>query len=113
MRPIMEYDASFEPVTRNEGLMILTAVHELILAQVSNPTPQTPPLAGKFTQLLRYCTWFALLSGITALVFAGGRFGWEKWNGGALESPKMVAGALIGGTIATSAGTLMNALLGS
>ncbi|MQY17477.1 hypothetical protein [Nocardia macrotermitis] len=93
--------------------MILTAVHELVLAQVSNPTPQAPPLAGKFMQLLHYCTWFALLSGTGAIIFAGGRFAWEKWGGGPLESPKMVAGALIGGVVATSAGTLMNSVLGS
>ncbi len=93
--------------------MILTAVHEVVLAQVSNPTPQAPPLASKIMQLVRYCTWFALLSGTTALIFAGGRFAWEKWNGGPLESPKMVAGALVGGLVATSAGTLMNTMLGS
>lgn len=93
--------------------MILTALHEVILAQVSNPTPQAPPLASKLMQLVHYCTWFALLSGTTAIIFAGGRFAWEKWNGGPLDSPKMVAGALIGGLVATSAGTLMNSVLGS
>ncbi|MBY8860689.1 hypothetical protein K7711_29745 [Nocardia sp. CA2R105] len=93
--------------------MILTAVQEVVLAQVSNPTPEAPPLAGKFMQLLHYGTWFALLSGSAALIFAGARFGWEKWDNGRVESPKMVAGALIGGVVATSAGTLMNSVLGS
>ncbi len=92
--------------------MILTAVHELILAQISNPTPESPPLADKIMQLVHYFTWFALLSGTTAVIYAGGRFAWEKWSGGSLESPKMVAGALIGGTVATSAGTIMNSILG-
>ncbi|NKY89329.1 hypothetical protein [Nocardia veterana] len=92
--------------------MIFLAVHDVIVAQVGNPTPETPPAADKLLTMVRYFTWFMLLSGTTAIIFAGGRFAWEKWNGGPLESPKMVAGALIGGVVATSAGTLMNSILG-
>ena len=92
--------------------MLLLAVHDVISAQVGNPTPETPPAADKILTLVRYLTWFTLLSGTTAIIYAGGRFAWEKWSGGPLESPKMVAGALIGGVMATSAGTLMNAILG-
>lgn len=92
--------------------MIMLAVHEVILAQISNPVPETPPLADKIMKLVHYFTWFMLLSGITAITYAGGRFAWEKWSGSSLESPKMVAGALIGGTVATSAGTLMQSMVG-
>ncbi|MEV5653032.1 hypothetical protein AB0L57_32675 [Nocardia sp. NPDC052254] len=92
--------------------MLLLAVHDVITAQVGNPTPEKPPAADKLLPLVRYFTWFMLLSGTTAIIYAGGRFGWEKWSGGPLESPKMVAGALIGGVMATSAGTLMNTVLG-
>ena len=92
--------------------MLLLAVHDIITAQVGNPTPETPPAADKLLTLVRYFTWFMLLSGTTAIIYAGGRFGWEKWSGGPLESPKMVAGALIGGVMATSAGTIMNSILG-
>ncbi|WP_068017034.1 hypothetical protein [Nocardia mexicana] len=92
--------------------MILQAAHEIILAQVMNPTPETPPAADKILKLVRYFTWFVLLSGTTAIIYAGGKFAWEKWSGGKLESPKMVAGALIGGVLATSAGTIMNSILG-
>ncbi len=99
-------------VARNERIMILQAAHEILLAQVMNPTPETPPAADKILKLVRYFTWFVLLSGTTAIIYAGGRFGWEKWSGGRLESPKMVAGALIGGVLATSAGTIMNSILG-
>ncbi|MFJ2834254.1 hypothetical protein ACIO52_02710 [Nocardia sp. NPDC087230] len=45
--------------------------------------------------------------------YAGGKFAWEKWTGGGLESPKMIAGAMIGGAVATSAGTIMNAMIGN
>ncbi len=83
------------------------------LAQIQNPTPQAPPLSDKLLQMVHYLTWFALLSGTASIIYAGGRFAWEKWSGGALESPKMVAGALIGGVVATSAGTIMNSILGT
>ncbi|WP_067689137.1 hypothetical protein [Nocardia jejuensis] len=96
--------------------MILTAAHDLLtqdlLAQVTNPTPESPPLADKIMKLVRYFTWFVLLSGVLAIIYAGGKFGWEKWGGGAPAAPKQIAGALVGGVIATSAGTLMNAIIG-
>ncbi|WP_433756292.1 hypothetical protein [Nocardia sp. CA-135398] len=83
------------------------------LAQIQNPTPQAPPLSDKLLQMVRYLTWFALLSGIISIIYAGGRFAWEKWSGGPMQSPKMVAGAMIGGVVATSAGTIMNSILGT
>ncbi|MFI6871750.1 hypothetical protein [Nocardia sp. NPDC050406] len=97
--------------------MILIAAQDLITstdlyAQVFNPTPETPPVADKLLKLVRYFTWFVLLSGTLAIIYAGGKFAWEKWQGGPLESPKRIAGALIGGIVATSAGTIMNAAIG-
>ncbi|WP_288048073.1 hypothetical protein [Nocardia sp.] len=91
--------------------MILVSTYD-VLAQIANPSPEAPPVADKILQLVQYLTWFVLLSGIIAIVYAGGRFAWEKWSGGGLESPKMVAGAMIGGVVATSAGTIMNAVIG-
>jgi len=96
---------------------VLSAAHDIygtILAQeVGNPTPEAPPMSDKILEMTRYFTWFTLLSGISAITYAGGRFAWEKWNGGALQSPKMVAGAMLGGTVATSAGTIMNSVMGT
>ena len=95
---------------------MVLAAHEMyttVLAQVGNPTPETPPVADKLLKMVRYFTWFTLLSGVSAVTYGGGKFAWEKWTGGGLESPKMVAGAMIGGIIATSAGTIMNAAIGS
>ncbi|GAB2723542.1 MULTISPECIES: hypothetical protein [Nocardia] len=92
--------------------MILAAVHDTILAQVGNPTPETPPAADKLMKLVRYFTWFVLLAGVLGITYAGGLFAWEKWTGGGSRAPKMVAGAMIGGVIATSAGTIMNAVIG-
>jgi hypothetical protein len=82
-----------------------------VYAQVSDPTPEAPPLADKIMKFVQYATWLAILSGTVSIVFAGGKFAWEKWSGGSMESPKMVAGAMIGGVVATSAGTIMNTVL--
>jgi hypothetical protein len=93
--------------------MILVALHDAVLAQIGNPTPQTPPVADKLLTLVRYFTWFVILSGIMAITYSGGHFAWEKWAGGGVsDSPKRIAGAMIGGIIATSAGTIMNAAIG-
>ena len=95
--------------------MMLTSIGDgfVTLAQLGNPTPEPPPLSDKIMQFVRYITWFAMLSGIIAIIYAGGRFAWEKWSGSGMESPKMVAGAMIGGVVATSAGTIMNAVIGT
>ncbi|MFC9964379.1 hypothetical protein [Nocardia ignorata] len=91
----------------------LLAAGSDLLTQLHNPSPQAPPLSEKILQMVRYLTWFILLSGIVAITYAGGKFAWEKWTGGGLESPKMIAGAMIGGVVATSGGTIMNAVIGS
>ncbi|WP_433621139.1 hypothetical protein [Nocardia sp. CA-120079] len=93
--------------------MMLITLHETVLAQLGNPTPEAPPNSEKILQMVRYLTWFVLLSGVSGITYAGGRFAWEKWSGGTLDSPKMLAGAMVGGVIATSAGTIMNAVVGS
>jgi hypothetical protein len=91
--------------------MILAALHDIVLAEISNPEPEAPPMADKLLQMGRYFTWGVQLSGITAITYGGGRFAWEKWNGGGLQSPKMIASAMAGGAVATSAGTIMNAVI--
>lgn len=93
-------------------MMIHTAVEAFLMAQVEDPVPEAPPNSDKILQLLRYFTWFVILSGVTGIMYAGGKFAWEKWQGGPLASAKMVAGGMVGGVIATSAGTIMNALIG-
>ncbi|MEV6279672.1 hypothetical protein [Nocardia sp. NPDC051832] len=88
---------------------ILCALQDTVLTQVvGNPAPEAPPLADKLMHLGKYFTWLVQLSGITAITYGGGRFAWEKWNGGNLQSPKMIAGAVTGGAVATSAGSIMN-----
>ncbi|GAB2662620.1 hypothetical protein ACWDYH_08400 [Nocardia goodfellowii] len=92
--------------------LILCALQDTVVAQVvGNPAPEAPPLADKLMQMGRYFTWLVQLSGITAITYGGGRFAWEKWNGGGLQSPKMIAGAMAGGAVATSAGTIMNTVV--
>ncbi|MFI9410058.1 hypothetical protein [Nocardia gamkensis] len=80
-----------------------------VLAQQIQITPTTPPGADKLVNLVNYLSWIVTLAGIGALIYAGGKFGWERFHGGAVESPKIILGALVGGIIATSAGQIMNA----
>lgn len=83
-----------------------------VLADQIQITPTTPPHSEKFVGLVNYLSWFVMLAGIAALIYAGGKFGWERFHGGALESPKIIAAALFGGIIATGAGGFMNAVTG-
>ncbi|MFD3510096.1 hypothetical protein [Nocardia sp. NPDC058666] len=80
-----------------------------VLAQEIKITPTRPPGGDKLINLANYLSWLVILAGVLALIYAGGKFGWERWHGGAVESPKIVFAALVGGIIATSAGAIMNA----
>lgn len=82
-----------------------------ILAQQINISPEAPPGSQGLIKIVNYLAWLVMLLGIAALMYAGGKFGWERWHGGALESPKIVLGALVGGIIATSAGTIMTQIV--
>ncbi|MBF6339741.1 hypothetical protein IU450_28200 [Nocardia abscessus] len=82
-----------------------------VLAQEIPITPVAPPGANKLINLVNYLSWIVMLAGIAALVYAGGKFGWERFHGGAVESPKIILGALVGGIIATGAGGIMNAVV--
>ncbi|MFF7941621.1 hypothetical protein ACFZC5_18060 [Nocardia gamkensis] len=83
----------------------------VVLAQQIPITPKSPPGADKLINLVNYLSWIVTLAGIGALIYAGGKFGWERWHGGAVESPKIILGALFGGIIATSAGQIMGAVV--
>ncbi|WP_405180774.1 hypothetical protein OG225_06110 [Nocardia sp. NBC_01377] len=82
-----------------------------VLAQDIKVTPTVPPGAPQLLNLVNYLSWIVMLAGIAALIYAGGKFGWERFHGGAIESPKIILGALVGGIIATGAGGIMNAVV--
>ncbi|WP_182348743.1 hypothetical protein [Tomitella gaofuii] len=86
---------------------MVTDIAMQILA-VPDITPQAPPGADKVLNLMGWLKWGVFLAGVGALLFAGGKFGWEKWNGHPIESPKLIAGAAIGGVVAASASVIMN-----
>lgn len=83
----------------------------MMYTQIANPNPQPPPLADQAMRFVGYANWLAIFSGVLAVIYAGGRFAWQKWGGPAMDSGKMVAGAMIGGVVSTSAGTIMNTVL--
>ncbi|WP_019925556.1 hypothetical protein [Nocardia sp. BMG111209] len=91
--------------------MILETLYHAGVLAVDSIQPEAPPGSGQFLKLIRWLMWFVMLCGVSAMIYAGGKFGWEKWNGAALESPKMVAAAAVGGVIATSASSIMNAVV--
>ncbi|MEV0764808.1 hypothetical protein [Nocardia sp. NPDC050435] len=74
-------------------------------------SPKAPPESERLLNIVRYISWLAMVAGIASLIYAGGKFGWERFHGGALESPKIVLGALVGGILSTSAGGIMNAIV--
>ncbi|MET8778995.1 hypothetical protein ABZV58_28665 [Nocardia sp. NPDC004654] len=82
-----------------------------VLAQEIRITPTEPPGAPQLLNLVNYLSWIVMLAGIASLIYAGGKFGWERFHGGAVESPKIILGALVGGIIATGAGGIMNAVV--
>ncbi|MEV6338734.1 hypothetical protein AB0M12_28930 [Nocardia vinacea] len=82
-----------------------------VLAQQITITPKPPPGSDRLINLVNYLSWIVMLAGIASLIYAGGKFGWERFHGGAVESPKIILGALVGGIIATSAGAIMNAVV--
>lgn len=84
-------------------------MHELLIGIVAidDPTPQAPPGSPGLLHILNWMAWLVMIAGVGAILYAGGKFGWERWHGGAVESPKIVLGALVGGILATSAGGIM------
>ncbi|WP_416566088.1 hypothetical protein [Nocardia testacea] len=91
--------------------MQITAEAAAVVAQQITITPHSPPGADRLVNLVNYLSWIVMLVGIASLIYAGGKFGWERFHGGAIESPKIILGALVGGIIATSAGSIMNAVV--
>ena len=50
------------------------------------------------------------LACVAALIYAGGKFAWEKWQNGQADSPKMLIGALVGAIVALSANQILTAV---
>jgi len=91
--------------------MLQTALDTAILAQVSfNITPEVPPGANGLLKILNWLLWGVTLACVAALVFAGGKFAWEKWQHGQADSPKMLVGAMVGAIISLSASQILGAV---
>ncbi|MBY8858602.1 hypothetical protein K7711_19140 [Nocardia sp. CA2R105] len=93
--------------------MIHTLLADLVSLDTVTITPSAPPGSPGLIHIVNWLAWLTMLAGIAALIYAGGKFGWERWHGGAVESPKIILGALVGGIIATSAGGIMNEIITS
>lgn len=71
-------------------------------------TPVAPPFAEKFLTLGSAATWTAYLASTAALIFAGAKMGYERWQGGAVESPKKMAAVIFGAIVVASATAIIN-----
>ncbi|MDN8578301.1 hypothetical protein [Corynebacterium bovis] len=101
--------SGFDPVTT----AAVVGDHIQILAQVPDLNPQQPPGGEKFISLAGWIKWGVMLASVLALLFAAGKFGYEKYFAhGEVQSPKQVIGALIGGVIGSIATVLMNTVWG-
>ncbi|MFC9999620.1 hypothetical protein [Nocardia sp. NPDC127526] len=77
---------------------------------VDTLTPENPPVADRLYRIGRYAMWAFLLSAALCIAYAGGKFGWEKWNGSGMESPKHIVGAMAGAVFCVSASQIINAV---
>ncbi|MEL4212011.1 hypothetical protein [Corynebacterium bovis] len=101
--------AGVDPV----GLAAQVGDHVQVLAQVPDLQPQQPPGGEKLIGLAGWIKWGVGLASLVAVLFAVGKFGYEKYFAhGELVSPKQVIGALIGGVIGSMSTVLMNAAWG-
>lgn len=89
---------------------MVTSASEVWLA-VDSVSPENPPIADALYKLLRYLLWFMLFGGVAAIIYGGGKFAYEKWNGLGGESTQMIVGACIGGIVSMSAAAILNAVL--
>ncbi|MBY8862043.1 hypothetical protein K7711_36590 [Nocardia sp. CA2R105] len=91
---------------------MISAIHDTLMPLIIIPvSPTAPPGSAGLEKIVNWLAWLTTLAGVAALIYAGGKFGWERWHGGAVESPKIILGALVGGIVATTAGTIMNEIV--
>jgi hypothetical protein len=83
-----------------------------ILAQTIGPSaPEAPPGAEKFTRLLSWLMWGAILASVAAGIIAGAMLGWQRYQGGGGgEAESKLAKVLIGAIVIAVIGGVVNTL---
>lgn len=97
----------------NAHTTLVLASYAADLAQQITVKPSQPPGAAGLLKIAGWVAWGVSLAGVLALIYAGGKFAWERWHGGAVEAPKIVIFTLIGAVIASFAGPIMQAVITS
>ncbi|TQM32675.1 hypothetical protein [Nocardia bhagyanarayanae] len=69
--------------------------------------PVSPPGSNRLITLVNWLRYLVNLAGIAAIIYGGGRFGWERFHGGTVESPKIISAAIIGGVVAAMSARIM------
>ncbi|MGO2516853.1 MAG: hypothetical protein ACTH8X_12110 [Corynebacterium variabile] len=87
--------------------------HLTILAQFEDVDPVAPPGEDRYRWLLGIVKWGCMIASICAVLFAGAKFGYEKFFAhGEVQSPKQIGGALVGAVVGSTAFTLMQTAWG-
>lgn len=84
-------------------LMLMHSAFDNVLAQAIDIPAVKPPGGDSLLQKLGWVRWVVTPAAVLALFIAGAKFGYEKWSHGQVESPKMVAGVIIGLIIVAAA----------
>ncbi|MGV9836468.1 hypothetical protein ACWDUL_20095 [Nocardia niigatensis] len=83
-----------------------------VLAQAGNigkvdPTP--PPESGRYTTILSWVLWAAVIAAVGAIIVAGAMLGYQRWSGGGGgDAQQKLVGAMISAALIASAGTIVN-----
>lgn len=89
---------------------MITHLSTLYLA-VENIDPVPPPGSKGLLQIMSYLKYLGYLAGLGGIIYGGAKFAWEKWNGGTVESPKIISACLVGGVVIAAATPLLNAVI--
>lgn len=91
--------------------MLAAALDVAHLAIDFNITPQAMPGSSGFVKIVSWFLWAVTLACVAGLIYAGGKFAWEKWSSGSSDAAKHVVGSLVGAIIAGSANAILNAVV--
>ncbi|WP_067694038.1 hypothetical protein [Nocardia jejuensis] len=90
---------------------MITEHFSTVVLAVENLDPVAPPGSGALRTIGSYIKYLAYFAALVGIVYGGGRFAVEKWNGGSVESPKIIAACLVGGAVIAVATPLLEAVI--
>ena len=84
---------------------------DIVAQNIGPASPEAPPGAEKFTRLISWLMWGAVLASVAAGIVAGAMLGWQRYQGtGGGEAESKLAKVLIGAVVIAIIGGVVNAL---